>query len=107
MDDDAMSEQRTYKLERIRGVLCLTIRNGDVVSYWLETISHDFGRAAFRLTKLGTLGAEVYSVLLDEDYSTCDCPGHIYKGHCKHVDCLAALVATGKIGQPLAREVVR
>ncbi|HZY87334.1 MAG TPA: hypothetical protein VFE78_21035 [Gemmataceae bacterium] len=56
----------------------------------------DYGRA-FRLRKLEADGGEVYDVLLDADGPTCGCPGHSYRGACKHLDALLALQAQGKL----------
>jgi hypothetical protein len=36
-------------------------------------------------------------VSLDANGPTCNCPGHRYRGACKHLDALLALQAQGKL----------
>jgi hypothetical protein len=60
----------------------------------------DFG-AAFRLVKPELMPVDpgvwelhdvaAYNVLLDCERSTCECPGFLHRGRCKHVDGLTVL----------------
>jgi hypothetical protein len=66
-----------------------------------------FGRAAFRFVKaVAQAERPTYSVLLDGDHSTCDCPHGTYKadklGPCRHVLAAQALVKAGKLPTPKA-----
>jgi hypothetical protein len=64
-----------------------------------------WGQAAFRFVKaVAKAERPAYSVLLDGDRSTCDCPHGTYKaqerGPCRHVLAAQALVARGKLPTP-------
>jgi hypothetical protein len=71
--------------------------------YWVSGLTTDFG-LGFRLEKAGEEvkdGEEdAYSVLLEEDGSSCTCPGHTFLGYCKHVDALRALLGQGRLPLP-------
>ena len=71
--------------------------------YWVEPLLSDWG-LAYRLEKAGEEvqdGEEdAYSVLLEEDGSSCTCPAGVYHGFCKHQDALRALLAEGKLPLP-------
>jgi hypothetical protein len=72
-----------------------TVKDGKAEWYWLAELDTPLGRG-FRLTKWSD-GAG-YDVLLALDgRHTCDCAGHSYRGRCKHVDGLAALVMAGRL----------
>jgi hypothetical protein len=64
--------------------------------YCLAPLPSDHGRA-FRLRKLEADGGEAHVVDLAADGPTCSCPGHSYRGACKHLDALLALQAQGKL----------
>jgi hypothetical protein len=73
-----------------------------------------FGRAAFRFVKaVAKAERPTYSVLLDGDNSTCDCPHGTYKadklGPCRHVLAAQVLVKAGKLPtpRPAPKRVVR
>lgn len=85
------------------GKTVLTLTAGDEMrGYLLTPIPSDFG-AGFHLVK-GDNGDgsphEEYDVLLDGRESSCTCPGNTYKGRCKHLDAIQALVNAGKIAAP-------
>jgi hypothetical protein len=71
-------------------------RDGKAFYYWLTKRPSDFGRA-FRLEKSSIDGSEGYDLLFDSDGDSCTCPGHTYGGYCKHLDCVRALLAAGKL----------
>jgi hypothetical protein len=65
--------------------------------YFVDKVPSDFG-TAFELEKCNYDGDdETYHVNLDGQRSSCTCPGHTYKGKCKHVDGLQVLVNLGKL----------
>jgi hypothetical protein len=77
----------------------------DVTAYKVEALAHDFGRAAFRLTKAdrGDGAGEVYDVLLDGPKSLCGCKGFERHGMCKdgkgckHIAGCQAAVTAGQL----------
>jgi hypothetical protein len=70
----------------------VTITTGRTAAdYWVSRLPADFG-TAFLVEKLGS--DDRYHVNTD---GHCDCKGHTYHGHCKHVDGLAALVKAGRL----------
>jgi hypothetical protein len=81
------------------GSLQITIGK-EVHQYDVHPIPSDFG-TAFRLIKYELVrqadntfelqDTARYNVLLNGEQSTCDCPGHTYRGKCKHVDALTTL----------------
>lgn len=59
------------------------------------------GGRCFRVRRVAGRGADPgqhYDVYCSPEpgASTCDCPGHTYHGRCKHVDAIAAAVASGE-----------
>jgi hypothetical protein len=81
-------------------LLVLTV-GAESTGYHLEPMPSDFGRA-FKLTKFaadeGSDPAErEYAVNVDGPRAECGCKGHAYRGHCKHADALARLVAGGRL----------
>ena len=100
----ATKKARSATVQPLAGggtVVWLTV-NGQALAYRLTPLASDFG-AAFRIRKCvyaeGKRGEE-YDVLLFGKQSSCTCPGHTYRGHCKHVEALAALVQSGKLAVP-------
>jgi hypothetical protein len=85
-----------------RWVLQLTFwhprRSAEDQFYHLSAIPSDYG-TAYELRKLQADGGEVYHVNLDSAGPSCDCPGHLRHGHCKHRDALEKLHALGKLDQ--------
>jgi hypothetical protein len=82
----------------------LDITEGEALtSYFLYPLASDFG-LAYRLEKFGVhqRGDDdaVYHVCLELDAATCDCKGHTYAGHCRHVEALQALQAKGELPLP-------
>jgi hypothetical protein len=65
-------------------------------TYHVTPLAADFG-AAFEVAKVSDPGQPVYHVNLDGDRSSCDCPGFLHHGHCKHAAGLAALKRAGKL----------
>lgn len=43
------------------------------------------------------LDGTVYRVVLATRHQQCDCPGHIYHGHCKHCKGISALIERGVV----------
>src|SRR5262245_55570368 len=85
--------------EQLEGAVRLAITYAgrtDLFRYWVEQIPSDFG-VAFRLTKIEPDGktGDVYHVNVANAQDTrCDCKGFEAHGHCKHVDCCRAIIAT-------------
>jgi hypothetical protein len=95
---------RKATLQTIGNVLVLWLTTGKLtIGYQLERIDSELGGTAFRLAKAhqgGNDEPEVYHVLLHGWQTSCDCAGHSYTGHCKHVEGLEALIKAGKIEAP-------
>lgn len=93
-------QPRSAKLTTLNNgykVLWLTV--GDAIqTYGLTPLSSDFG-TAYHLLKAdrGDGPGEEYDVLLNGRDSSCTCKGNNYRGHCKHVEALAALVKSGTL----------
>ncbi len=83
------------------GKLCLWLAIGDTIgSYTLTPLPSDFG-TAYRLGKATADGcSEEYDVLLAGRESSCTCKGNTFRGHCKHVEALQALIQSGKLAGP-------
>src|SRR5579884_1269028 len=92
-------QARTAKLMTVgtSTVLALTCEK-DVTFYRLEEIGADRGRG-FRLTKAQGAPGEAgeYEVLLDGQFSSCECKGFLRHNHCRHVESLTALQNAGKL----------
>jgi hypothetical protein len=96
-------ERRIHVLKPISdssaGVIAITIDSKEDV-YAVQRLSADFG-VAYHIVKgeleeqedntLKLKNAAEYDVLLNGRESSCTCPGHTYRGHCKHVDGLTTL----------------
>jgi hypothetical protein len=71
--------------------------------YWLLPLVSDFGVAyefqASRTTPAGEMQADSYAVLLELDGHSCECPGHLRWGVCKHVEALKILIEQGVLGK--------
>jgi hypothetical protein len=85
--------------------LHLTIGAGEKArsfGYYLQQIPADFG-LGFHVEKFGVEQVEgeptEYDVHIDTErnHHSCTCAGNTYHGHCKHVEAVLALIATGKI----------
>lgn len=73
-------------------------RGGVPQGYWVRPLATDFG-LGYRLDRDEAAGG--YDVLLENDQdASCTCPGHTYRGRCKHVDALRALLAAGLLELP-------
>lgn len=97
-------ENRVATLRDIGMAHVLGLTTGkDTVFYRLEALSAGRGRA-FRLCKAdrGNGPGEVYDVLLDGQFSSCECKGFMRWNHCKHVEALVALTACGKLSDTAA-----
>ncbi len=101
-------ERRIRLLKPIQdgiGALQIVI-DGEPHNYLILPLASDFG-TAFRLVKQQLLpvypgvwelhDTARYNVCLNGEQSTCDCPGHSYRGRCKHVDGLTVLRQRGSI----------
>lgn len=77
------------------GILSMRV-DGLENDYFVQKVPSNFGDG-FRLEKFSAQGGEVYHIHLSDEGHTCDCKGHVYAGHCKHVDALAALRLANKI----------
>jgi hypothetical protein len=97
----ARKTARTFTVFAIAGKPVLSItQDGASRAYLVNAIPHNFGRAAFTLTKAdnGDGHAEEYSVLLDGDRSTCDCADCTYRSRaCKHILACQAALDAGKL----------
>lgn len=67
--------------------------------YFLAELPTQIGGRAFRVVKFGSDVGTGYDVLIGARPadSTCDCKGHTYHGHCRHVEALATLTNLGRI----------
>jgi hypothetical protein len=71
--------------------------------YHLDRLRNSFGVAAFQLTKFSCEPVteerpERYAVLVDGDYSQCECMGFLRWGKpCKHISALTDLVEGGQL----------
>jgi hypothetical protein len=101
-------ERRIRLLKPIRdgfGAVQIFI-DGEPHNYLLFALSSDFG-AAFRLVKQELVpqaegfyelkDTARYNVCLDGERSSCECPGFLRWGRCKHVSGLAVLRQRGLI----------
>jgi hypothetical protein len=75
------------------GLVWITVGK-KVDPYWLSCLPAAAGERAFCLEKPD---GQIHHVALLADGQTCDCPGFTYRGRCKHVAGLAALVHAGKL----------
>jgi hypothetical protein len=97
---------RSCKLYDGSPALLVITEGTKVDDYFVTPIPADFGRA-FEVRKCPAPGADPaalprYYVNLggDDGHDSCECPGHVYHGHrtvCRHVACLKALAAAGKL----------
>jgi hypothetical protein len=97
-------EDRSAKLMHVGNVDVLVLTTGkETIAYMLEALPATVG-CGFRLTKAdrGDGPGEEYDVLLDGQFSSCECKGFMRWNHCKHVESLTALVKCGKITPPPA-----
>jgi hypothetical protein len=86
-------------------------RWGETTSYAVSEIpvGNGFDGRAFTLRKLEAEAnaptCETYDVFVARNGldNICDCPGHTYKGYCKHVDALRGLIERGTLAHPLER----
>jgi hypothetical protein len=97
-------ETRTAKLTTVGTARVLGLTTGkDTAFYLLTTLAATVG-AGFHLAKAdrGDGPGEEYDVLLDGQFSSCECKGFLRWNHCKHVEALTALVKSGKLSAPTA-----
>ena len=93
---------RTVSLTRTtHGKLVLWITDkGKTRAYILTPVASAWGQA-FTLGKAdnGDGHMETYCVLLDDKrhHHTCDCAGHTFRNHCRHVEAILALRKAGKL----------
>ncbi len=89
----------------------MTIGTGETArhfGYYVQPIPTDFG-LGFHFEKFDVEKVEgepsVYDVNIDlqRGYHSCTCKGNTYCGHCKHVECVLALIKSGKIDVPAAK----
>jgi len=93
------SENRVATLRPIGAAQVLGLTAGkDTVFYLLTPLAATVG-AGFHLAKAdrGDGPGEEYDVLLDGQFSSCECKGFLRWNHCKHVEALTALVKSGKL----------
>ena len=64
--------------------------------YILTEFRADFGRG-FLVEKISFDAPAAYHVNIDDERRSCECPGYVQHGHCKHSDGLAALIAAGRL----------
>jgi hypothetical protein len=104
-------KQRKRRIRLIKpiqdGIGAMQIPSDDELhNYLIFPLKSDFG-TAFRLVKQELLPIDPgvwelhdtarYNVCQNGEQSTCDCPGHSYRGQCKHVDGLTVLRQCGSI----------
>lgn len=78
------------------GLLAIMINDGKKrEAYQVDDVPSQIGGRGFQLTK-ATDGA-VYHCRVAGQFSTCDCPGGTYRGACKHLGALQALVSKNAI----------
>jgi hypothetical protein len=80
------------------GVLHI-IEGGKRDDYFIRAIEADFGLGV-EVTKLtGEPDNPQYNVNLDDqrEHHSCECPGFLRWGHCKHIEGLVALARAGKL----------
>jgi hypothetical protein len=103
---DERPQAQQVRLAQVGTATVLWITQGqDTTAYKVQPIPHDFGQAAFRLSKAdrGDGPGEVYEVLLDGPKSLCACKGFERHGMCKtgagcrHIASLAALLSAGQL----------
>jgi hypothetical protein len=88
---------RTLRWEATEGYYLgrLTLTVGKEVDAYLVReveVGADFGRG-FAVEHLTDGQSYDVNVTTPANYSTCDCPGHTYRGRCKHCDALISLIA--------------
>lgn len=69
--------------------------DGKEESYRVLTLASDFGKS-FQLVKVGAESG-YYHVHFEGATPTCTCPGGSFRGICKHITSVAALVAGGAL----------
>lgn len=75
----------------------LLITEGKVSDvYFVREVPTDFPGRAFRVEKFGMDAGESYDCHIGPA-PTCECKGHVYHGHCRHVEALTALDARNLI----------
>src|SRR5262249_54175871 len=93
--------ERSAKLTKVGEVTVLWLTVGKLtVAYRLTPIESQIGGRGVRLEKAdrGDGQPQVYDVLLDPKcFDSCDCRGFERWHHCKHRDCLKALVNGNRI----------
>ena len=77
------------------GVVRVTVGK-EAQDYILTEFRADFGRG-FLVEKVSFDAPAAYHVNIDDERRSCECPGHVQHGHCKHSDGLAALIAAGRL----------
>jgi hypothetical protein len=87
---------RSLSYEPLLGILTLRV-DGVATHYGLDRLAHEYGPAVglYRLTKFGSSAGQV--VTLAGGAARCTCPGFRFRGRCRHVDALAALVESGRL----------
>ena len=93
--------ERTAKVQKVGNSTVLWLTVGKLTTaYRVSPIDSQIGGRAFCLEKAdrGDGNPEVYDVLLDpKGFDSCDCKGFERWHHCKHRDCLKALVNGNRI----------
>ncbi|MBL8797976.1 MAG: hypothetical protein JNM56_29025 [Planctomycetia bacterium] len=93
-------KQRSIRLttgspENLGEHFCFAVTvNGKEDFYAAVELATDYGRG-FSVHKEGEPNA--YDVLLDNRHSTCECPGFAYRGSCRHLQGLHALIGQGQL----------
>jgi hypothetical protein len=92
--------------------LHMTIGTGEKAQhfgYYVQPMPADFG-LGFHFEKFDVEKVEgepsEYDVNIDlqRGYHSCTCKGNTYCGHCKHVESILALIKSGKIAVPAAKQ---
>jgi hypothetical protein len=92
--------------------LHMTIGTGEKAQhygYYIQPVPADFG-LGFHVEKFDVEKVEgapsEYDVNIDlqRGYHSCTCKGNTYCGHCKHVESILALIKSGKLAVPAAKQ---
>ena len=85
---------RSLRYDAVTGMLRLTVGQS-VEAYSVHPLPTAAGVTQVALHKFAAADEVRYVVTLAGEVGRCSCPGHHYRGTCKHVAGIAALVSRG------------
>jgi hypothetical protein len=85
-----------WQWDAVHREITITDCDGNVDVYKVLPLAADFGRA-FQLIHVGDRFGDYHHVHFSGAEPTCTCPGGTYRGVCKHISSVAALVAGGAL----------